>query len=134
MIINTTLQYNSEAAAGTGIVINANGLVLTNNHVIDDATKITATVGLDWPDLPGDGRRLRQDRGRRPDPAAERVRADDGTDRQLLLGQGREPVVALGNAEGRGTITATAGRVTGLNQTITASDKGGSTASRRCTE
>jgi S1-C subfamily serine protease len=44
VIINTTLQYNSEAAAGTGMVINADGLVLTNNHVIDDSTKITATV------------------------------------------------------------------------------------------
>lgn len=44
VIINTTVQYNSEAAAGTGMVINANGLVLTNNHVIDRATKITATA------------------------------------------------------------------------------------------
>jgi S1-C subfamily serine protease len=42
VIINTTLQYDSETAAGTGIVINADGLVLTNNHVIDHATKITA--------------------------------------------------------------------------------------------
>ena len=39
------------------------------------------------------------------------------------------PVVALGNAEGRGTITAKPGQVTALNQTITASDDGGSTAS-----
>jgi len=44
VIINTALQYNSEAAAGTGMVINASGLVLTNNHVIDRATKITATA------------------------------------------------------------------------------------------
>jgi S1-C subfamily serine protease len=41
---NTTLQYNSEAAAGTGMVINAGGLVLTNNHVIEDSTAIRATV------------------------------------------------------------------------------------------
>jgi S1-C subfamily serine protease len=44
VIINTALQFDSEAAAGTGMVINADGLVLTNNHVIDDSTKITATV------------------------------------------------------------------------------------------
>ena len=43
-IINTTPRYDSEAAAGTGMVINADGLVLTNNHVIDDSTKITGTV------------------------------------------------------------------------------------------
>src|SRR5689334_17648018 len=34
VLINTKLQYNSEAAAGTGMVLNASGLVLTNNHVI----------------------------------------------------------------------------------------------------
>jgi S1-C subfamily serine protease len=34
--------------------------------------------------------------------------------------------VALGNAEGRGTITAKPGRVTALNQTITAGESGGS--------
>src|SRR6266496_2995598 len=45
VIINTTLQYSSERAAGTGMVINAGrGLVLTNNHVIENATKISATV------------------------------------------------------------------------------------------
>ena len=43
VIINTTLQYNSEQAAGTGMVINQDGLVLTNNHVIEDSTSITAT-------------------------------------------------------------------------------------------
>src|SRR6266581_4546005 len=41
VIINTTLQYSSERAAGTGMVINAaRGLVLTNNHVIENSTKI----------------------------------------------------------------------------------------------
>ena len=45
VIINTTLQYSSERAAGTGMVINAaRGLVLTNNHVIENSTKISATV------------------------------------------------------------------------------------------
>ena len=43
VIINTALRYNSEQAAGTGMVINSSGLVLTNNHVIDDSTSITVT-------------------------------------------------------------------------------------------
>jgi len=42
-------------------------------------------------------------------------------------------VVAMGNVEGRGTITAKPGQVTALNQTITASDDGGSTASETVT-
>src|SRR6478609_1111627 len=45
VIINTNLQYSGERAAGTGMVINADkGLVLTNNHVIESSTKISATV------------------------------------------------------------------------------------------
>src|SRR5262249_20619909 len=40
-----------------------------------------------------------------------------------------DSVVALGNAEGRGAITAKPGQVAALDQTITASDDGGSTAS-----
>ena len=44
VVINTTMQYSSEAGAGTGMVINRDGLVLTNNHVIEGSTKITATV------------------------------------------------------------------------------------------
>jgi hypothetical protein len=40
-----------------------------------------------------------------------------------------DSVVALGNAEGRGALTAKPGRVTGLGQTVTASEDGGATAS-----
>jgi hypothetical protein len=65
-IINTTPRYDSEAAAGTGMVINADGLVLTNNHVVDDSTKDHRYRGLNRQGLPGGG--LRQDRGRRPIP------------------------------------------------------------------
>jgi S1-C subfamily serine protease len=103
--------------------------VLTNNHVIENSTKITATV-------PSAGRTYR----------ATVVGYDKTGDIALLQLQnasGLTPVpignsssvrtgntvVALGNAEGRGTITAKPGHVTGLHQTITASDKGGSTTS-----
>src|SRR5579875_110723 len=41
--ITSQLKYKSATAQGTGMVINADGLVLTNNHVIDQATSITAT-------------------------------------------------------------------------------------------
>ena len=129
VIVNTALQYNSEAAAGTGMVINADGLVLTNNHVIDDSTKITATVaatGRTYPatvvgyDKTGDIALIQLQN------ASGLTTVPIGNSSSVKVGNA---VVALGNAEGRGSITPTAGEVTGLNQTITASEEGSSSAS-----
>jgi S1-C subfamily serine protease len=129
VIINTTLQYDSEAAAGTGMVINADGLVLTNNHVIDGSTKISATVvstGKTYVakvigyDKTGDVAliELQNAAGLTTAPIGDSASAKAG-----------DPVVALGNAGGHGTIVAAAGHITALNQTITASEEGASTAS-----
>jgi S1-C subfamily serine protease len=129
VLINTTLQYDSEIAAGTGMVINPDGLVLTNNHVIEDSTKITATVAATGKtytatvvgyDKTGDVAliQLQDASGLTTVPIGNSSAVRDG-----------EQVVALGNAEGQGSITATPGHVTALDQTITASDEGGSTVS-----
>jgi S1-C subfamily serine protease len=39
--INTGISYQDASAAGTGMILSSNGLVLTNNHVIEAATSIT---------------------------------------------------------------------------------------------
>jgi S1-C subfamily serine protease len=133
VIINTNLQFDSEAAAGTGMVINADGLVLTNNHVIDGSTKITATVAATGRtysatvvgyDKTGDIALIQLQN------ASGLTVVPIGNSSSVKIGNA---VVALGNAEGRGRITAAAGGVTGLNQTITASEEGGSTASETLT-
>ena len=127
VLINTTLQYDSEAAAGTGMVVNADGLVLTNNHVIEDSTKMTATVistGKTYParvvgyDQTGDVAliQLQNASGLTTVPIGNSSSAKAG-----------EAVVAMGNAEGQGHITATPGHVTAVNTVITASDEAGST-------
>ncbi len=41
--VNVTFNYQDAEGAGTGIVLTSDGLVLTNNHVIDGATKISVT-------------------------------------------------------------------------------------------
>src|ERR1700753_3805415 len=41
--ITSTLGYQDATAEGTGIVLTANGEILTNNHVIDGATAIKVT-------------------------------------------------------------------------------------------
>jgi len=125
VIVNTTLQYSSEEAAGTGMVINSDGLVLTNNHVIENSTKVTATVvstGKTYQakvvgyDVTGDVAliQLQNASGLHTVPIGKSSQVKNG-----------DSVVAMGNAEGRSEIVSAAGQVTGLNQTITASDQGG---------
>jgi S1-C subfamily serine protease len=129
VIINTTLQYSSEQAAGTGMVINADGLVLTNNHVIEKATKITATVAATGNkylakvvgyDVTGDIAliQLQNPSGLHPVPVGDSSKLKTGAN-----------VVALGNAEGRSEIVSAPGQITGLHETITASDQGGTVSS-----
>jgi len=128
VLINTALQYESEAAAGTGMVINADGLVLTNNHVIEDSTKITATVistGKSYQarvvgyDETGDVALIQLQN------ASGLTTVPIGNSSSV---KAANPVVAMGNAEGQGKITVTAGHITALNTTITASDEAGSTS------
>jgi S1-C subfamily serine protease len=129
VIIDTTMQYDGEAGEATGMVINPDGLVLTNNHVIEDSTKITAR-------LVSTGRTY----------TARVIGYDETGDVALIKLQGASglhtvpvgnsttvktgaSVLALGNAEGQGTIIPAAGRITGVDKTITASDEGGSITS-----
>jgi S1-C subfamily serine protease len=133
VIINTNLQFDSEAAAGTGMVINQNGLVLTNNHVIDGSTKITATVaatGKTYPATVVGYDKTRDIALIQLQNASGLTIVPIGNSSSVKIGNA---VVALGNAEGQGRITAAAGQVTGLNQTITASEEGSSTASETLT-
>ena len=109
------------------MVINPDGLVLTNNHVIEDATSITATVagktyqaqvaGYDK----ADDIALLRLRG-----AARLPAVPVGNSSLVNAGQ---PVVALGNAEGREVVTASPGKVAKLNLIVTASDRVGSITS-----
>jgi len=129
VIINTSLQYANAQAAGTGMVLNSSGLVLTNNHVIENATKISATsvaTGKTYPakvvgyDVSGDVAeiQLQDASGLQPITAANPAAVKSGTS-----------VVAMGNAEGQSQIVPATGQVTALNQTITASDQGGTVTS-----
>ena len=129
VIIDTTLQYNSEAAAGTGMVISPDGLVLTNNHVIEGSTSVKATdlgngqtytakvLGYD---VTGDVAllQLQNASGLHTVPLGDSNAVKTGNS-----------VVAMGNAEGQNEIVPATGRVTALNQTITAGNQGGTITS-----
>ena len=127
--IDTQLGYQDLAAAGTGIVLSADGLVLTNNHVINGSTVIRVTdignkkvytatvVGYDES---ADIAVIRL-KG-----ASRLATATLGNSNSAVVGQS---VVAIGNAGGAGgTPSAAGGSVTALNQAITASDSGDGTS------
>ena len=122
--IDTTLAQGG-AAAGTGMVLTSAGLVLTNNHVIENATTINVQVV-------GSGRTysatvlgysVTDDVALLQLQNASGLKTiSTGSSSNLSVGQ---PVVAIGNAGGTGgTPQAVGGTITALNQTITAGDSG----------
>jgi S1-C subfamily serine protease len=123
--IDTSLGYQQEEAAGTGIVLTPTGEILTNNHVIEGATTISVTdvgnhktysasvVGYD----------------RTQDIAVLQLHNASGLQTSTIGDSSKaavgEDVVGIGNAGGTGgTPSAAGGTVTALNQSITASDEG----------
>jgi S1-C subfamily serine protease len=121
--IDTKMSYQSAVGAGTGIVLSPDGQVLTNNHVIEGATSITAV------DI-GNGQSYQAsvigyDRSHdvavlQLNGASGLTAATLGDSSQVAVG---DPIVAMGNAEGAGgTPSAVPGNVTALDQTVSASD------------
>src|SRR5271156_2837734 len=119
--INTNFGYNNAIGAGTGIIIDPGGVVLTNNHVISGATDISAF-------FVGTGQTYGADvigYNRTEDVAVLQLRGAGGLPTAAIGGPASvgEPVVALGNAGGQGgTPSAVAGRVVALNQSVSATD------------
>ena len=129
--INTSLGYQSASAAGTGMIVTSSGEVLTNNHVIDGATKITATLvttGKSYTahvvgtDVTADVALLQLDgaSGLKTVPLGDSSTVSTGAS-----------VIAIGNAGGVGGAPSVVdGTVQATGQTITASDQGGANAER----
>ena len=125
--VNTTVQTASatEQAAGTGLILDSTGDVLTNNHVVEGSISIRVVI-----------------QGRSGTFAATVVGVDPTDDLAVIhinnvsnlptvkladsskLKVG-DNVLAIGNALGLGgTPRVTAGTITALDQTITASENG----------
>jgi S1-C subfamily serine protease len=127
--INTTLGYQQARAAGTGMVLTSSGEVLTNNHVINGATSITAR------DI-GNGRTYQAKvvgYDHSHDIAVLQLQGASGLQTVTLGDSGSassgQKVVALGNALGKGGTPAVAtGHIASLGASITASDEGAGTS------
>jgi S1-C subfamily serine protease len=124
--INTTLGYQGAVGAGTGIILTPDGEVLTNNHVIEGATELSAVSLANSRTYPIDV--IGFDRA--SDIALVRLRgaaglptAVLGTSSALTVG---EPIAAIGNANGSGgTPSFAPGAVTQLGAAVRASDESG---------
>ncbi|HEY2549948.1 MAG TPA: trypsin-like peptidase domain-containing protein [Streptosporangiaceae bacterium] len=127
----STLGFQNGQAAGTGIVLTPNGEVLTNNHVIDGATSIKVrdvgngkvyTATVQGYDSSHDVALIKLN------GASHLPVADLGNSSEVSIG---DHVVAIGNAGGQnGTPSVAAGKITGLNESITASDESSGSAER----
>ncbi len=129
--IDTTLDYGSGKAAGTGMVLTADGEILTNHHVVEGATSISVEVvstGRTY-----DAEVVGYDATH--DVAVLQLDDAQGlttvtTDTAETVAAG-DAVTAVGNANGDGgAASAAAGTVVGVDQSITVSSESGGESSR----
>ena len=124
--INTTLSYQGAVGAGTGILLSPDGEVLTNNHVIEGATDITAVSLANSRTYPVDV--IGFDRA--SDIALVRLRGATGLPTAILgtsstLAVG-DPIAAIGNSNGSSAPPSYApGTVTEIGASVRASDESG---------
>jgi S1-C subfamily serine protease len=122
--INTTMTNGR--AAGTGMVLTSDGVVLTNNHVIADATDIQVQINGTGTVYKADvlGYDVTDDVALiKLENASHLATVSIGDSSAVSV---NDDVVALGNALGKGGTPAVAtGVITALDQHITVSDETG---------
>lgn len=134
-------QPEEEEAAGTGIIISSNGIILTNRHVVPQGTtsvSVTLSNGTELKDVSVIGRtnpddsldiaflKINNAEGQKLVPAAI------GDSSQMQVG---DEVVAIGNALGQFQNTVTSGIISGYGRNVTATaDTGGVGSSTGSTE
>jgi len=125
VLINTEVDFGTATAAGTGMVIDSDGIVVTNHHVVAGSTSVTVTV-------PSTSQTY----------TADVLGYDATTDVAVLKLQGAsalttitadsapvsvgDDITAVGNAQGRGQLVAAPGQITAVGQNITVTEDDGS--------
>ena len=114
-----TTSFGGGEGEASGVILRRDGLILTNNHVVEGSTSVSIAFNDDVHRTPLDGEVI----GTAPerDLAVVRVDADDlvpvelARSSALRLG---DAVIAIGFPLGLGGPTVTAGIVSGLDRTI----------------
>ncbi|SDR83592.1 serine protease, S1-C subfamily, contains C-terminal PDZ domain [Brevibacterium siliguriense] len=123
VLIDTELGYENAEAAGTGIVLSNDGLVLTNNHVIADSTKISVTVATTGKTYEASvvGSDSTEDVAVLQLKDASDLQPATVDDDSVTVG---DDVTAVGNSEGQGQLQAADGTVTDLGASVTTAAQG----------
>ncbi|GLK16274.1 S1C family serine protease [Herbiconiux flava] len=117
--IVSDLGYQGAQSAGTGIVLTSDGMILTNNHVIEGSTSIRVTdelTGESYSATVVGTDKTHDIAVLQLDGASGLTTAALDTSGALAAG---DAVTAVGNAQGTGGLVAAAGAVAALEQTIT---------------
>jgi S1-C subfamily serine protease len=128
-VVNLVSAVNGGEAAGTGIIISSDGLVLTNNHVIASSTELQAELNGNGEYHPVKvlGYDIEHDVALvQIEDVSGLTPASLGDSSSVDVG---DAIVAMGNAGGKGgEPTVVSGSVTATGQQITAADQDGSRA------
>lgn len=122
--ITSDLTYESARSAGTGIILTSDGMILTNNHVVEGATSISVTV-----ESTGETYTARVvGTDSTNDVAVLQLENASGLTPATLDTDGvavGDAVTAVGNAGGTGDLVAASGTVTALDQSLTTQAESG---------
>lgn len=119
-------RMRTSQAAGTGVIIDANGLILTNKHVVAEGTSAVSVVtsdGVKYADV--------QIIGRDPLNDLAILKVTNPKDfKPITLGDSDkvrtgQKVIAIGNALGQFQNTVTSGIISGMGRPVSASDEAG---------
>lgn len=119
-------QTRTSRAAGTGVIIDSNGLILTNKHVVPEATstvQVITSEGTRYENVEVIGRDPLNDlailKVKDPKDFKPATLGDSDT---VRTGQ---KVVAIGNALGQFQNTVTSGIISGIGKSVEAGDEAG---------
>jgi serine protease Do len=124
-------QPEEEQAAGTGIILSSDGLIITNRHVVPTGTtnvSVTLSNGTELKDVSVIGRTSQNSSldiaflKIKNTSALKLTPAVVGDSSQVQVG---DSVVAIGNALGQFQNTVTSGIISGYGRTVEASDSSG---------
>lgn len=126
VLIYTEVEYGAGEAAGTGLVLTSDGIVVTNHHVVEGSTEVEVT------DPASDRTYTAEVLGYDAETDVAVLQLEDAgglatidTDTsEVAVG---DEVTAVGNSDGGGVLTAADGEVTDTSSDITVSTDDGGT-------